>query len=87
MANRTRTASNDNLVGNARNIIGANGQDRIVGHELGNELTDVRLDSLSGNQRDDTRDGGADSFVTLATLNNVINASLSGLLVLHGSIP
>jgi hypothetical protein len=28
----------------------------------------------------------ADSFVTLATLNNVTNASLSDLLVPHGSI-
>jgi hypothetical protein len=81
MANLTRTASNDNLVGNARNAIGTNDQDRAVRDELDKELMGG-LDNFSSDQRYDAPDGA----VTLARLSDSTNASLSDLSVPHGAI-
>jgi hypothetical protein len=80
MANLTRTASNDNLVGSARNAIGMNDRDRVVSDELHKELTGGP-DSCSGDQRYHEPDGA----VTLARLSDSTNASLSDLSVPHGA--
>lgn len=76
MAEVTPAASNDNLVGSARNLIVKNGQDQVVGGERDNEWTGG-VDNCPGGQRDNAPRDCA---------RNATNASMLGLSAPHEAI-